>query len=269
MEKNNADISLYEEEALTLTDLLQIIKRYIFSIIICIGLFFSLMMAYSFTIQKPVYSSYGTVMVNPTTSSGTSANSDYAYVQRIMSTYEILFKSRLVIGEVSNNIKNYQHDDGTISHLKYSPSQLQAMTTIQVQSGTVVANVDSLIFKITVTGSNADDCAIIANEIIKVTKSLPQTGGDFAILRNSTLTEVDEALPNYAYSKNLFRNGIIGIALGVVASVVYIVLRELTDTNVSDARTLENLLKLNVIAVVPDLEMMEREKNKQNSKEKK
>lgn len=268
MENKSTDISLYEEKGLSFFDLFQIVKRRLISIIICVCLFFGLMMFYSFKMQKPVYSSSATVMVNPTTSSGTSANNDYVYVQRIMSTYEILFKSRLVMSEVAENIQNYQHKDGTISNLYYSVGSLQSMTSIQVLSGSVMNNVDSLVFRVTVTGYNAEDCAIIANEIVKVTQSLPQTGGDFAILKNSTLTSVDEALPNYGYSKNLFRNGIVGIALGIVAAGIYIVLRELTDTTVNDAKTLEHILELNVLALVPDLEMMEREKNKKETKNK-
>lgn len=264
MENNKQmDVSLYDEKGLSFFDLFQIIKRRMISIIVCVLVFFGLMVTYSYTIQKPVYTTSATVMVNPTISgSSSSINNDYTYVQRIMSTYEILFKSRLVLGEVSENIQNYQHDDGSVSHLNYSTGSLYSMTTIEVLSGSVIANVDSLIFRISVSGYNADDCAIIANEIIKVAQSLPSTEGDFAILRNSTLTTVDKALPNYSYSKNLFRNGVIGIALGLVVAAVYIVIRELTDTTVSDAKSIETILELNVLAVVPDVEMSEKEKQK-------
>ena len=143
---------------------------------------------------------------------------------------------------------------------------LSIYTILQVLSGSVVSNVDSLIFRVSVSGYNAEDCAIIANEIVEVTQSLPGSAGDFAILKNSTLTSVDKAVPNYSYSKNLFRNGIIGIALGMVVAAGYIVIRELTDTTVSDAKSLENILELNVLAVVPDFDTMSKEKSKVTSK---
>lgn len=266
MDNKNNDVSLYEEKGLSFFDLFQIIKRRMFSIVACVIVFFGLMVFYSYSIQKPVYSTSATVMVNPTTSSGSSVNNDYIYAQRIMSTYEILFKSRKVLGEVAENIQNYQAEDGTVKHLYYSTGELYSMTSIQVLSGSVVSNVDSLIFRVSVSGYNAEDCAIIANEIVEVTQSLPGSAGDFAILKNSTLTSVDKAVPNYSYSKNLFRNGIIGIALGMVVAAGYIVIRELTDTTVSDAKSLENILELNVLAVVPDFDTMSKEKSKVTSK---
>ena len=266
MENRTNDISLYEEKGLSFFDLFQIVKRRMVSIIACVIVFFGLMVFYSYSIQKPVYSTSATVMVNPTTSSGSSVNNDYIYAQRIMSTYEILFKSRKVLSEVSENIQNYQNEDGTVEHLYYSTSEIYSMTSIQVLSGSVVSNVDSLIFRVSVSGYNAEHCAIIANEIVEVTQSLPGSAGDFAILKSSTLTSVDKALPNYGYSKNLFRNGIIGIALGMVVAAAYIVLRELTDTTVSDAKSIESILELNVLAVVPDIETMEKEKIKIISK---
>ncbi len=264
MENNKqTDISLYEEKGLSFFDLFQIIKRRMISIIVCVIVGFGLMITYSYTIQKPVYTASATVMVNPTISgSSSSINNDYTYVQKIMSTYEILFKSRLVLGEVSENIQDYSNKDGSISHLNYTVGSIYSMTTIEVLSGSVISNVDSLIFRISVSGYNADDCAIIANEIINVAKSLPSIEGDFSILRNSTLTTVDEALPNYNYSKNLFRNGVIGIALGLIFAAVYIVIREATDTTISDAKSIEDILGLNVLAIVPDIEMSEKEKYK-------
>ena len=64
MENNNQNL-LNEDKGLSIFDLFQIIKRRMLSIIICVGLFFGLMVVYSYTIQKPIYSTSATVMVNP------------------------------------------------------------------------------------------------------------------------------------------------------------------------------------------------------------
>lgn len=255
--EENRNIEM-EEEGLSLSDIFQIIKRHIFSIIISVGLLFALMMVYSFKIQTPIYTSTTTAMVNTTTSSGSSANNDYIYAQRIISTYEIFIKSNLVLDDVSKNIREIEVDENLyggqkVFRLDYSPSQMKAMINTNVLSGSSSAS-DSLILAIQVSGVNPYHCSIIANEIIKVAQTIPQTGGSFSILRSSTLDQVDEAKPNFNYDKNLFKNGFIGMVLGGIIAAAYIIIREMLDTTVSDVKVLEQTLGLNVLTIVPDEE---------------
>lgn len=248
----------FEEEGLSLSDLLQIVKRHILSIIVLVGLFFSLMLFYSFKIQTPIYKSLTTVMVNTTTSSGSSANNDYIYAQRIISTYEIFIKSNLVLNQVSANLAEGKEVDPEVYgqssfRLDYSPSELKGMIETGILSGSAT-NSDSLILAIQVSGLNPYHCSIIANEIVEVAQTIPQTGGNFSILKSSTLDQVDIATPNLNYDKNLVKNSVIGIVLGCIVAAGYIIIREVLDTTVSDVKVLEQTLGLNVLTIVPDAE---------------
>lgn len=248
MEENrNTEI----EEGLSLLDLFQMVKRHILSIVLCVGIFFILMMVYSFKIQTPIYNSTATVMVNTTNSTETTANNDYIYAQRIMATYEVFFTSELVLDEVSENIKEIEYNNQTY-YLNYPTGQLKSMIATGVLAGSSI-NAESLILAVQVSGTNPIDCAIIANEIIRVAQSIPQAGGDFSILRSSTLSRVDIAKPNYNYDKNLVKNGVIGIAIGAVIAAMYIILREVTETTVSNVKSIEALIGLNTLSIVPDI----------------
>ena len=115
-------------------------------------------------------------------------------------------------------------------------------------------NSASLILAIQISGTDPYFCSIIANEIVKEAQSIPQAGGNFSILKSSTLDQVDIARPVLSYDKNLVKNGVIGIILGCIVAAGYIIARELLDTTVSDVKVLEQTLGLNVLTIVPDAE---------------
>lgn len=241
-----------EEEGLSFVDLILIVKRHIISIIVFVGLFFSFMVFYSYKIQTPIYSATTKVMVNPTSSTGSSINNDINYVQKIMSTYEVFIVSDRVVNAVSEEIKDIEVY-GKTYYLNYTGGQIKSMIATGVLSGSSSVS-ESLVLAIQVSGLNPVHCAIIANTIVEVVQELPSTSGDFEILRHSTLSLVDEAIPNTYYSKHLLRNGVIGIALGCVMAAAYIFIREMLDTTVSDVKVLEQTLNLNVLTIVPDYE---------------
>lgn len=241
-----------EEEGLSFVDLIQIIKRHIVSCIVFIVLFFALMMVYSFKIQTPIYSATTKVMINPTSSTGSSINNDITYVQKIMSTYEVFIVSDRVVNTVSEEIKDIDAY-GRNYKLNYTGGQIKGMISTGVLAGSSSVS-ESLVLAIQVSGLDPVHCAIIANTIVEVVQELPSTSGDFEILRHSTLSLVDEAVPNNNYSKHLLRNGVIGVALGCVVAAVYIFIREMLDTTVSDVKVLEQTLGLNVLTIVPDAE---------------
>lgn len=249
--EENRNIEI-EEEGLSFVDLLQIVKRHIISCFVFVGLFFALMMVYSFKIQTPIYIATTKVMVNPTSSTGSSINNDITYVQKIMSTYEVFIVSDRVVNTVSDEIKDIDVY-GRNYKLNYTGGQIKGMIDTGVLSGSSSVS-ESLVLAIQVSGLNPVHCAIIANTIVEVVQELPSTSGDFEILRHSTLSLVDEAVPNAYYDKHLMRNGVIGIAIGCVVAAAYIFIREMLDTTVSDVKTLEQTLGLNVLTIVPDAE---------------
>ena len=123
-----------EEEGLSFVDLILIVKRHIISIIVFVGLFFSFMVFYSYKIQTPIYSATTKVMVNPTSSTGSSINNDINYVQKIMSTYEVFIVSDRVVNAVSEEIKDIEVY-GKTYYLNYTGGQIKSMIATGVLSG--------------------------------------------------------------------------------------------------------------------------------------
>lgn len=242
------------DEGLSLLDIIKIIKRHIVACFVSVILFVVIMMVYSFRFQTPVYTSTATAMVNTATSAGGSSasiNNDYMYAQRIISTYEILIKSDKVLGKVSSAMINEENLE------QYTTGAIRGMVSTRVLAGTSSVT-ESLIIAVTVTGYNPDHCAIIANYIVRFTGEESGPAGDFPILKNATFIPVDSAKPNPNYDKNLFRNGFIGCALGVIVAAVYILIREALDTTVSDIAVIENSYNLNILTIVPDIDKIEK-----------
>lgn len=157
--------------------------------------------------------------------------SELTAAQGLVNTYIVILDSRLTLNEV---IK--------VAKVNYTYGQLLDMITSEQID-------DTEIFKVTVTSTDPDEAAHLANTIAVV---LPEKIA--AIVDGSDVRVVDYAVvPKEASSPNLFVNVVLSFLLGAIVSLAAIVVYELMDDKI---RTEDYLARaypgVPLLAVIPD-----------------
>lgn len=191
------------------------------------------------------YSSSTTLIVgkpegySESTSSGATYN-DVLTNQKLVGTYSEIAKSQTIMSEV-------------ISHLglDYSTKQLAGMIDVTTVN-------DTELIKMTVTSTNANESATIANETAKV--FMDNVAG---LMKINNLQIVDTAqVSNTPVSPNLRLNMIIALLIGIVVSIFIVFLKETLSTTVKSVDELKELVgDLPIVAAIPhadELAEMER-----------
>ena len=182
----------------------------------------------------PLYQSSVLLYVNSSTISvGSTAisMSDLNLSKSLVDTYLVILKTRLTLNEVIAR-----------ANLPYSYGTLNGMI-----SGAAVN--DTEIFRVTVTGPNAEETAVIANIIGEV---LPDKVSE--IIDGTSVRIVDYAVvPGGKSSPNISRYTTMGVFAGVAISVALICLLEFFDEQIRSEEFLTEKYGYSVLAVVPDL----------------
>lgn len=163
---------------------------------------------------------------------------DLTAAEKLVSTCQILFTGDRMIDYVEKDLlKQYDIDE-------FSNAELKSMISVEVAStGTSVMNIK-------VVSDDAEISAIIANIVLnranEVYKDIVEGGG---------VKTVNEAVvPDYPSSPNIFKNVLIGFALGFVFSCGLIVILELVDTKIKPTDDLEQLYGIPLFAEILDFE---------------
>lgn len=227
---------------LTMTDLFDIfidnIKVIIISVIV--GIIFSII--YTTLLLTPMYeSSTKIILVKPTTTitngQATSdiTSSDITLNQKLVSTYSEIIKSKKVLNEVINKLSLNTTAENIAKNVTISPVK------------------DSEVINITVINEDANKAADIANEIIV---SFAQQVKEIYKIEN--VNQVDKAEPSYAPNnislvKNILLFAIVSFMLsyGVFFAIEYF------RTTLKSPDDIEDTLGLQVIAILPDLNVKE------------
>lgn len=191
---------------------------------------------YSFALQKPKYKSSTTIVLTKIKSTEeekeeTSAltATDITMNQKLIDTYSEIIKSENVLGQVIKNLN------------------LQTITFSELKSNvTVKAVADTSIITVTVTASNAENAAAIANEIGAVFSEWVKINLELDNVRVLDPAKIAEKPYNIQPKKYIA----IAAVIGIILSCAYIVVRELLDSTVKTAEEIESLLDLPVIAKI-------------------
>ena len=211
----------------------------ILAIIICgvIGIFYTKYMV------TPMYSSYSTVVLskpedNTVITNNTSNTTSYSITQndvtlnqKLISTYSEIMKSRSVAEQVINEL-----------NLNISENELMSNVSVSAKD-------DTEMLKISVSNKDPQIAAQIANSITEVFKIKIKE-----IYNIENVTTIDTAIAsNSPYNVNYIKNSAIFALIGAISSCGILFLLFYFDTRIKSKEEVEDLLNLEVLAVIPEI----------------
>jgi len=219
-------------EELDLKELFDLFMSKIFQILIIIIAFIGIGVVYTIGFVEPKYSAKTTLVLASTSGSDASnaiTTTDVNLNQKLVSTYSEIVKSDSVVGTVITNLN---------LHLKYNELKKQI---------SVSAVEDADIIRITVTNTNAEEAAKIANEIAKVFGDKVKD-----IYKINNINVLDQAVPDYTPSNiNHTKDVIIFAFIGVVISVAYVLIANMLDTTIKSTEDIEKGFGIPVLVSIP------------------
>lgn len=183
----------------------------------------------------PTYQASALMYVNNGTLSvgGSSISlSDLTVSQSLVQTYIVILRTRLTLNDVIEE-----------ANLDYSYEQLRGMVSAEAVNETEI-------FSITVTSTDPQEAAMIANTITEV---LPDKVAE--IIDGASVRTVDFAVtPTSKSSPNVTRNTAMGMLVGAVISCGVIILMELLDDQIRNEDYLMQTYGMPILAAIPNLQ---------------
>lgn len=206
-------------EEINLNELFHYYISKLFVIILFAFIGLGLGVFYSAIIQKPLYSSYTTILLKD---SGNNAT--------LLKTYGELIKSKNVLNKVNSNLG-----------LNYNADDLKGMISVESLNGTEI-------IKITVNNSKPEDAAKLANEIASVFNS--EIGSYYSNVKSSMIVDKAEVSTS-PYNVHLMKQIAIGTFIGGIIGIVVVFIKFYFDTTVKSSEEVESKLNLPVIGIIP------------------
>ena len=186
----------------------------------------------------------------------TQITTEYNFSNYITNTYVAFIKEEAVLSKAADKLN--ENKDLLKKPIEYTAGNLKS--NLSVSS-------NSLILTVSYTASDADDAKTILQTVIDTASEVadsPKTDEQGNVILdsegnpepkykflNGNLTPVSEAKKGKQVS-NTLRNTAIGLAAGVVAAFLYVVLRELLDNKFKSSEEVERMLGVPVLAGIPD-----------------
>ena len=223
-------------EELNLKRLAEIIFKHIGAIIAVTLIAGILAFVYSETMIVPEYESAVSIYVNNRNTDDRQQilSSDIAASQMLVDTYVVIVKSDTVLDQVATRLA----EEGVYG---YYAALLRSKI-----SASSVDNTE--IFEIRVRDTNKKNTFLIANIIAEVA---PEVIKDF--VEASSVKVVDYAVEGVRVAPNIQNNMLLGLAVGLLVSCAFVVLREIFDMRIKNEDELEQWFKLPILGVVPDI----------------
>lgn len=206
-------------EEINLNELFHYYISKLFVIILFAFIGLGLGVFYSAIIQKPLYSSYTTILLKD---SGNNAT--------LLKTYGELIKSKNVLNKVNSNLG-----------LNYNADDLKGMISVESLNSTEI-------IKITVNNSKPEDAAKLANEIASVFNS--EIGSYYSNVKSSMIVDKAEVSTS-PYNVHLMKQIVIGTFIGGIIGIVVVFIKFYFDTTVKSSEEVESKLNLPVIGIIP------------------
>ncbi|MGI5990144.1 MAG: YveK family protein [Lachnospiraceae bacterium] len=187
-------------------------------------------------IISPTYRVSFTAYVNNHSSSENTSSlssGDTSAAQSLTYTYAAIITSRSVLVDAAN-VAGVSYED---------TSELSDYVSTQVQE-------DTQLLTVYVTMKDADLAYAYAQAIASVA---PDYISD--IVEGSSMKVVSDPIPaEHKYSPRTGRNTAVGLILGALFAMIYVVIRELTDNRVKNEDALAEEFGISVIGTIPDFE---------------
>ena len=246
-----------EGRGLTFKDILFIIRKHWIAIIVFIFLGTAAGFTWTKVEQtvKPVYQSTGTMLVSYEGGKDTTITTEYNFSNYITNTYVAFIKEEAVLSKAAEKLKNN------------NDIRRPTIFTAGGLKSNLSVSANSLILTVTYTANDPDDAKTILQTIIDTASEVADSPkldeqGNVVIdaegkaepkskFLNGNLTPVSEAKKGKQVS-HTFRNTAIGLGAGVVAALLYVILRELLDNKFKSSEEVERMLGVPVLAGIPD-----------------
>ena len=205
----------------------------------------AVMFSYSAFFATPMYSSDAKMFVNnrTDTSTGTVSSSDITARAALVKTYAEIIKSKNLMQKVVDKIDEFKDQPGYsyLQDSKYSAEYLAKKVNVESANETEV-------FIITIDTPDPYESQFI---VAAITEYLPDTIKN--IVEASSVALVDSAdLNTSPTSPNVFRNTVLGAAIGLIVAALAVFLMLLTDTVVRSEEDLtEAFGEVIVLGTIP------------------
>ena len=227
-----------DEQAEYQVDLRQVFKLLFkkLPIIIAVVLVFGLAaFIYSNFFATPIYSASVRFYVNNQQGLSDSTKvqgSDITTARMLVNSYTNLIDSDLVMDEVAN-----------ASALGYTADQIKRMISAQA------VDEDAPMFVVMVVNPNPEYAQLIANTIADVAPALIQ-----GVVKGSEAEAYDRAkLPELPVSPNVRRSTVLGVLLGLILGVAFVLIFEALDTRIKNSDFLVQRFELPVLGIIPTI----------------
>ena len=222
-----------QEIELDLKELIYIIRRRLWFIILITVLAIGASAVISYFVLEPVYKASTIIMVGKPPeyyTDGTQVQiQDLNLNQRLARTYGEIVKSRGVSENVISSL-----------NLKLTPEQLKGKTSVDLVK-------DTEFITISVTDTDPEQSAIIANKVAEIFKDRV-----IEMMKVDNVQVLDSAIvPGSPIKPRPKLNIAIAGVLGVMASVFIIFLLEYLDNTIKTPEDVEKYLGLHVIGIIP------------------
>jgi capsular polysaccharide biosynthesis protein len=212
-----------QQDSIDLVELFHLILKNSW-IIIAVTLIFGLAIGFytKYGIDKKYESNTMIAIIVNKDENSKETSENFRVATELAKRYSIIAKSNTVLENVRDDLRTKSID--------LSVSQLSAMFTVQSIN-------DTDILKLTVTYTDPDSASVIADTITEYGNASYQT-----TYENDSIKLIDSARiqPN-PISPNLIRNVIIGVAIGGMLSVGFVLLKEFLNHKIRTAKDLEML----------------------------
>lgn len=216
-------------EEIDLRELFQFIKSKIGMIISITATVCIIGCIYGLFIQKPMYKSYTTVILN--SSDSTLTQSDLTLNKNLVDTYAEVVKSRKVLEQVIKEL-----------NLDMSYEQLASKITVSSLKNTEI-------IKVTVATDNAKESKEIANSTAKYFTEIVQD-----LYNMNNVDVLDEAIiANSPYNINVLKQSIIYFAVGLVLALGIVFLIYYFDRTIKSIEQVEQKIKLPILGSVQEM----------------
>lgn len=199
--------------------------------------FFAALLVTVFAI-KPTYQSTAKFRVytaSQTSSSNSAANNinNLNFARQIIATYVECLKVNEFYQQVSEQLDN-----------KFTPDQIRSMVKFSVSA-------DTLIFNTVVTASSPEEALQVAQAVVSAVPDRISNANQNSNEAGVNLVEKPIA-PKGKASPSTTRNCLIGLVLGGMVSVAFILLKEMLDVRIKGEDSLMERYNIPVLGTVPD-----------------
>ena len=225
-----------ESRGLTFKDILFIIRKHWIAIVafIVVGVAGGAVWAGLEKKVNPVYQSSGIIMVSPEQKEGAATSTDYTFSNNLTNTVVAFIKTNAVLDPVKEIQPNFKK-----SNLSVSNTTGNLMITVKYSSKD--REESKVICQAIMDAAEAE-----ANAIKEGTTDVPKYH-----MLSGNINIVDDAKEGTPVTHTT-RDLAVGLGAGVVAALLYVVIRELSDNTFKSAEEIERTLNIPVLAGIPD-----------------